>query len=272
MIINDEPSPIKRLRVEAPKMILSSLHKIRSFTKKHTYFVLTGLIVVVAGSFYFAGAVSSQEEKPVVTENAQRYNACVLSKDLLGEDAIENSLIDIDDDCVQLSYEGKIMENEQDVMAQEIAMILEGSPMEYMAEHIAQKDQRVAALIVGIANIESQLGLRSPSKAGIDCYNYWGYKTSGTRGQAMGYACFGSREEAVDAIANRLGHFVHNTNSDTPAKIVYPWKCGGSCASHSPESVSRWIGTVNIYYSQIIAIEDARDVTGRQESKFLSKK
>lgn len=270
MIINDEPLPIKRLRVGAPKMILSSLQKIRSFAKKHTYFVLTGLIVIAAGSFYFVSTVSSQEDKPVVTKNAQRYNACILSKNLLGEDSIESSLIDIDNECVQLSYEGKIMENEQDVIAQEIAMILEGSPMEEMAEHIAKKDQRVAALIVGIANIESQLGVRSPSKAGVDCYNYWGYKTSGTRGQAMGHACFGSREEAVDTIAKRLEHFVYDTNRDTPAKMVYPWKCGGSCASHSPESVSRWIGTVNIYYSQIIAIEDTKNVP--QKSKFLSKK
>ncbi|MEA3322979.1 MAG: hypothetical protein U9Q12_02045, partial [Patescibacteria group bacterium] len=245
MIINDEPSPIKRLRVETQKMIRSSLHKTRSFAKKHTYFVLTGLMVVVAGSLYLVSTASSQEEKPVVDENAQRYNACVLSKDLVKEYSVDSSLIDVDDECVQLSYEGKIMESEQDVIAQEIAMILEGSPMEHMAEHIATKDQKVAALVVGIANIESRLGVHSPSKAGTDCYNYWGFKSSGARGQAMGYACFGSREEAVDAIAKRLEHFVYNTNRSTPATIVYPWKCGGSCATHSPESVSRWIGTVN---------------------------
>ncbi len=270
MIINDEPSPIKRLRVETPKMIKSSLHSTSSFAIKHMYFVLAGLILVVAGSFYLVSTVSSQEEKGVADENLQRYNACVLSKNLLTEDTVESSLIDVDNNCVQLSYEGKIMETEQNIMAQEIAIILEGSPMEVMSEHIATKDKKVAALIVGIANIESQLGVRSPSKAGIDCYNYWGYKTSGTRGQAMGHACFGSPEEAVDTIAKRLEHFVYNTNRDTPAKMVTPWKCGSSCAQHSPESVSRWIGVVNKYYSQIIAIEDDNEV--QKKSKFLSKK
>jgi len=270
MIINDEPSPIKRLRVETPKMIYSSLHKTSSFAIKHMYFVLAGFMLVIAGSFYLANVVSSQGEKDVADENLQRYNACVLNKNLLTGDIVEGSLIDVDNNCVGLSYDGKIMETKQDIVAQEIAIILENTPMEAMSQHIATKDKRVAALIVGIANIESQLGVRSPSKDGIDCYNYWGYKTSGTRGQALGHACFGSREEAVDTIAKRLEHFVYDTNRDTPAKMVYPWKCGGSCAAHSPESVSRWIGVVNKYYSQIIAIEDGDEV--KTKSKFLSKK
>jgi hypothetical protein len=252
-------------------MIKTSLHKIRSYTKQHMYFALTGFMLVIAGGFYFVNSASSQEVKSVVDENTQRYNACVFSKSLLGEEIIEGSLVDIDDECVELSYEGKIMENSQDIMAQEIAIILEGTPMEQMAPYIAQKDQKVAALIVGIANIESQLGVHSPSKNGQDCYNYWGYKTSGSRGQAMGHACFGSPEEAVDTIATRLEHFVYDTNRDTPAKMVYPWKCGGSCASHSPESVSRWIGVVNIYYNQIIAIEEFENVE-QNKIKFLSKK
>jgi hypothetical protein len=252
-------------------MIKSSLHKTSSFAINNIYFVLTGLVFVIAGSFYFVSTVSSQEEKNVADENLQRYNACVLSKNLLGEDEVERSIIDVDNDCAKLSLEGKIMESKQDMMAQEIAMILEGTPMEAMSENIATKDKKVAALIVGIANIESQLGVRSPSKAGIDCYNYWGYKTSGTRGQAMGHACFGSREEAVNTIAKRLEHFVYDTNRDTPAEMVYPWKCGGSCAAHSPESVSRWIGVVNKYYSQIIAIENGNN-NEQQKSKFLSKK
>jgi len=277
MIISDEPLPPKRLRVETQKMIQTSLHKISSFSIRHMYFVLAGLVLIVSGSFYFASIVSSQVEKNIASEDLQRYNACVFSKGLTSGEINTDSIVDVDSKCMEMSFAGKIMESEQDIMAQEIAVILEGTPMQEMATHIATKDQTVAALIVGIANIESQLGLRSPSKAGVDCYNYWGYKTSGSRGQAMGHACFGSREEAIDTIAKRLEYFVHDTNRDTPAKMVYPWKCGGSCASHSPESVSRWIGVVNIYYNQIIAIEDTRDVqqialTSKQKSKFLSKK
>ncbi len=269
MIINDEPLPMKRLLVGTQKMIKSSLHKSSSFLRYNMYFVLTGLTIIVAGSFYFVSTASSQIEKEVAPENLQRYNACLFGKKLTNKD-IDNSIINIDNECVELSSAGKIFESKQDIMTQEIVIILEGTPMQEMAQYIATKDQKVAALIVGIANIESQMGKRAPSKNGIDCYNYWGYKTSGSRGQAMGHACFGSREEAVNTIAKRLEHFVYDTNRDTPAKMVYPWKCGGSCASHSPESVSRWIGVVNIYYSQIIAIDNTENT--QSKIKFLSKK
>ncbi len=269
MIINDEPLPIKRLIVGTQKMIKSSLHKSSSFLMHNIYFVLTGLIVIVIGSFYFVDTVSSQIEKEVVSQNLQRYNACIFSKKLTNN-IINDSIIGTDEDCMALSAVGKIFDSKQDIMTQEIATILEGTPMQEMAPYIATKDQKVAALIVGIANIESQMGKHAPSKNGIDCYNYWGYKTQGSRGQAMGHACFGSREEAVDTIAKRLEHFVYDTNRDTPAKMVYPWKCGGSCASHSPESVSRWIGVVSIYYNQIIAIDD--DENTQSKTKFLSRK
>ena len=271
MIINDEPSPAKRLRVGArKKMVLSSLHTIRSYRKKEILYGSVGVIALLVGIFSFTNAASSHEEKRVADEDLQRYNACVLSKDITAQDDKDQPFVFVDDECVQLSKEGKITENSQDLMAQEIATILKGSPMEEMAEYIAKQDQKVAGLIVGIAMIESQWGLHAPSKAGVDCYNYWGYKTTGSRGQSMGYACFGSREEAVNAVGERLAHFVHDTHRDTPAKMVYPWKCGGSCATHSPESVARWVGTVNTYYNQITALEDQRNTV--TQTTYLSKK
>ncbi len=272
MSINDDPSPIKRLYVETLKMIQSSLHRVSSFPAHGIYFILIGLVFIVVSSFYFTNLVSSQTEKKIVSESLQRYNACIFGKNLVNQDVKTDSIIaDIDDECSKLSFEGKIMKSQQNVRAQEIAKILEGTPMQEMASDIATKDKTVAALIVGIANIESQLGRHAPWKAGIDCYNYWGYKTSGSRGQALGHACFGSRKEAVDTIAKRLEHFVYDKGKTTPAQMVYPWKCGGSCAQHSPESVSRWIGVVNIYYNQIIAIENSENIN-IQKSKFLSKK
>ncbi|HIP50027.1 MAG TPA: hypothetical protein EYG99_01115, partial [Candidatus Pacebacteria bacterium] len=168
MIINDEPSPIKRLRVETLKMSKLSLHKVRSFLIQNMYFVLTGLMLVVAGSFYFVSTVSSQVEKEIATNDLQRYNACVFGKNLISEEIDVNSIVDVDDECLELSFAGKIMESEQDIMTQEIAIILEGTPMQEMASHIASKDKTVAALIVGIANIESQMGKRAPWKAGTD--------------------------------------------------------------------------------------------------------
>lgn len=271
MIINDEPSPIKRLRTETIKMTKLSLYKIRSYTKQYAYFVLAGAAVVAAGSFYIAHTVSSHEEKKVAPIESQRYNACVFGKDVINEKDGTISIIDVDTDCVQLSKAGKLVEPEEDHFTQEIALMLEGHPMEVMAEYIAQQDKKVAGLIVGIARQESQWGKHAPSKAGVDCYNYWGYKTSGTRGQSMGYACFGSPEEAVDTIAKRLDHFVYNTDRDTPAKMVTPWKCGNSCATHSPESVARWVGTVNTYYSQIISMDDTGE-SDESKSKYLSRK
>ena len=278
MIINDEPSPVKRLYAEAQKkMSQTSLHKkLSSFSKRNVYMILGGLFVVaVMNGFYFADFVSSKSTKKTADETVQLYNACVLSKGLLGQTQSGEISLDItyDEECLRLSSEGKITQSKQDILAGEIEQILEGTPMQQMAPLIAQKDKKVAALIVGIANIESQMGRRSPWKNGQDCYNYWGYKTSGSRGQALGHACFGSPEEAVDTIAKRLEHFVYDTGRETPAQMVYPWKCGGSCASHSPESVSRWIGTVNKYYSQIIALDYNEDAEQRnKKSKFLSKK
>lgn len=273
MIINDEPSPTSRLRTGTLKMIRSSLHTTRSYTKKYAYFVLTGAVIFTAGSLYIVHTASSHEEKAVAPVEAQRYNACVFGKDIVGEDDENISLMDVDADCVELSKKGKVVESleKEDHFTQEIALILEGYPMEEMAEYIALQDKKVAGLIVGIARQESQWGKHAPSKAGIDCYNYWGYKTTGTRGQSMGYACFGSPEEAVTTIAGRLDHFVQDTHRDTPAEMVTPWKCGDSCATHSPESVARWIGTVNTYYTQIITLAESE----QNESltlKYLSRK
>jgi hypothetical protein len=273
MIISDEPSPIKRLRVGTIKMINSSLHKIRSCTKKYTYFVLIVAVIGIAGSLYVIETVSSHGDKKIVAPiDVQRYNACVFGKDLSGHDEGFVSIVDIDSECVALSKEGKLVESkEDDLFAQEIAIMLEGHPMEAMTEYIAQKDKKVAGLIVGIARQESQWGKYAPSKAGTDCFNYWGYKTSGSRGQSMGYACFGSPEEAVEVISKRLDHFVYNTHRDTPAKMVTPWKCGDSCAAHSPESVARWVGTVNTYYSQIISMGEEIE-SEQRKSKYLSRK
>ncbi len=187
MIINDEPSPITRLRTEAIKMTLSSLYTLRSYIKRHAYFVAAGAVIVV-GSLHIAHTVSSHEEKPVAPIESQRYNACVFGKDITTEGSDTIALMDVDADCVQLSRSGKVAEPEERALAQEIALMLEGHPMEVMAEHIAQKDKKVAGLIVGIARQESQWGKHAPSKAGVDCYNYWGYKTGSSR-----YDCKASR-------------------------------------------------------------------------------
>ncbi len=131
-----------------------------------------------------------------------------------------------------------------------IRTLVSGYPLEVMAPAIAQYDREVAALIVGIAKKESNWGKRVPrSPDGADCFNYWGYKGAGSRGTAMGHGCFGSPEEAVTAIGNRLATLVDIRGSE-PADMII-WKCGSSCATHSPESVRKWISDVDIYYQKI---------------------
>lgn len=132
-----------------------------------------------------------------------------------------------------------------------IEEVTEGYPIHEMSESIARFDKSVAGLLVGIAKKESSWGEHAPSKGGQDCYNYWGYKGAAGRGTSMGYACFSSREEAVEIVGNRLVKLVEKRASSEPSRLVTSWKCGNSCASHSKESVSKWVSDVHKYYSQI---------------------
>lgn len=132
--------------------------------------------------------------------------------------------------------------------------LLEGYPLQKMAPEIAKRDPEIAALIVGIARKESQWGVRSPKKNG-DCFNYWGFKGAGGRGVGMGHACFATREEAVEKIANRLEKLVRKRGTSKPSAMVTTWKCGSSCAGHSKESVNKWVSDVNQYYSKVLAMK-----------------
>jgi hypothetical protein len=126
-----------------------------------------------------------------------------------------------------------------------------GYPLEAMALSIAEYDRAVAGLIVGIAKKESNWGKRVPLDSdGADCFNYWGYKGAGTRGVAMGHGCFGSPEEAVTAIGDRLQELVALRETSEPKNMII-WKCGSSCKGHSDESVEKWIADVSLYYDRI---------------------
>jgi len=124
------------------------------------------------------------------------------------------------------------------------------SPIREMVPFIAKRDQRTAAFLVGIAKKESSFGFASPSKDGITCFNYWGYKGSAGRGTGMGYACFASAEEAVRIVGDRLGVLVEKKR-DTPARMVDTWKCGISCAG-DPGAPS-WVSTVALYFNKIVS-------------------
>ncbi|MFZ1626184.1 MAG: hypothetical protein WAT81_00080 [Candidatus Moraniibacteriota bacterium] len=141
--------------------------------------------------------------------------------------------------------------SEKQGFEQELRDIVSGYPIEAMVPAIAEYDRDIAGLIVGIAKKESNWGKRVPrTDTGDDCFNYWGYKGAGARGIAMGHGCFGEPAEAVHTIGHRLQELVAKRNTSEPASLII-WKCGSSCAGHSPESVRKWISDVDMYYREI---------------------
>ncbi len=133
----------------------------------------------------------------------------------------------------------------------ELRTMVTGYPIEAMVPTIAEYDREIAGLIIGIGKKESNWGKRVPrTDMGEDCFNYWGYKGAGARGIAMGHGCFGEPAEAVHAIGNRLQELVALRKTSEPANMTI-WKCGSSCATHSPESVRKWILDVDLYYREI---------------------
>ncbi len=149
------------------------------------------------------------------------------------------------------SEEGSLFSD--NLLNTEIVSMTAGYPIEFMAPAIAKYHRDVAALLVGIAKKESNWGKRVPrSDDGADCFNYWGFKGAGSRGVAMGHGCFGSPEEAVEKVGNRIAELVQLRSTSEPKNFTI-WKCGSSCATHSPESVRKWVSDVDQYY-RVLAI------------------
>jgi hypothetical protein len=136
------------------------------------------------------------------------------------------------------------------ILREKLYEIVGDAPIREMVPFISQRDEVVAAFLVGIAKKESSLGIHSPRKDGENCYNYWGYKGSAGRGTGMGYACFASAEEAVKIVGDRIEVLV-NKDRNTPARMVNTWKCGTSCVG-DPGAPS-WIATVALYFDKIVS-------------------
>lgn len=122
-------------------------------------------------------------------------------------------------------------------LREDVAKELSGTRMEAMIDPISSYDRKTAALLVGVAKSESGYTHNYS-------YNFWGY--------AGGYYPFSTPEQAVHVVGNKLDEY-KTKGLDTPQKLVTTWKCGRSCASHSPESVSRWISTASGPYNRIAA-------------------
>lgn len=272
MIIIDEPSSAKRLIAGTLKMSKSSLQKISGGNKK-----LMGkgscliLLMFMFVSFFLMNSPFSKEQIVFAneTEEKEGIDSQIDFSEIMDknpEEIIQGIIDEAEEKAREAEEEERriieeaLEQERQRVLAEKLAVMLEGHPMAEMADEIAKQDQKVAALIVGIGRKESNWGKRSPSKDGQDCFNYWGYKTSGSRGQALGHACFGSREEAVETIAKRIDTLVYEYKRDTPAKIVV-WKCGSSCAATGGQAAAnKWISDVQIYFDQVLAFETAETI------------
>jgi len=120
-------------------------------------------------------------------------------------------------------------------LREDVAREITGTKMEPMIDCIAAQGRETAALLVGIARIESGYSHNYS-------YNFWGY--------AGGYYGFNNPEQAVEVVGKRINE-LRSQGLNTPAKIVTTWKCGRSCAGHAPGSVQRWISTVSEPYYRI---------------------
>jgi hypothetical protein len=158
------------------------------------------------------------------------------------------------------SFENKMRTNgkekveKEDIKAQLYALIGD-APIGEMIPSIMKLDQRVSAFVIGIAKKESDWGKHAPSLSGKTCYNFWGYKGSGSRGTSMGYACFKTPEEAVEIVGKRIETLVAK-NINEPKKMLV-WKCGSSCAGHDPEGVRKWVSDVSLYFGKVMEIQNS---------------
>ncbi|MBI2439021.1 MAG: hypothetical protein HYV45_00215 [Candidatus Moranbacteria bacterium] len=236
------------------------------FFEKSLFFSIISLVFVGVISFFpgadgVSGAVAQEEKKQSDKEGEWcrwREDVQIFSS-FLGNDDQKQSKISCSENRAlreRIEKQSKAHVSKKDTgEKQDIEAMLEdivvGYPIEKMIPTIATYDREIAALLIGIAKKESNWGKRVPlDKNGDDCFNYWGYKGAGSRGVAMGHSCFGSREEAVKTVGNRLAKLVELKQTSDPKHLIV-WKCGSSCKGHSSESVKKWISDVDLYYRKI---------------------
>ncbi len=147
-------------------------------------------------------------------------------------------------------------EENREVREKVILLASDEYPIAEMAGSISTYDASIAGLIVGIAKKESNWGKRTPKLHGEECFNYWGYRGHGNRGITEdGYGCFEKSVDAVNTIGNRLIELSDARGSTDPERMIV-WKCGSSCATHSPVSVQKWISDVKLYYQQFAGVSE----------------
>jgi hypothetical protein len=197
-----------------------------------------------ADAFQFDGDIAAKKE--VCALKAEKS----FLRSLDGKDE-DYSVSAEDDGCAEILFGVENLKNvSEKEFEMELRTMVAGYPIEAMLPAIVKYDRNVAALLVGIAKKESDWGKHVPvDDAGSDCFNYWGYKGAGARGVEMGHGCFGTPEEAVRMVGDRI--VVLSTLRTTAPEKMVVWKCGSSCAWDNPDNVKKWIADVHIYYDKI---------------------
>lgn len=226
--------------------------------KKRIFWALLACLGVFAlGNI--AVAVARAEESPAPSRPSEEEELCRWQKDvaffmaLKKKEKKEKAVLSLRHPCEKTlrenSEEGE--DEKKKALKEVIGAMAVGYPIEVMIPAILRYESDIAGLIVGIAKKESNWGKRVPRMHGEECFNFWGYRASGSLGLTPdGYGCFATPEEAVQVIGDRLVKLVQLRSGSEPHRMIV-WKCGSSCAGHSDYSVDKWISDVALYYEKI---------------------
>lgn len=204
-------------------------------------------IVAVFGCFFVVGQSAASNERGRLSVPTLRFEEAYPRSS--GDGVSRAPLCDA---AAALPEEENAQQSEEDQRFRtRLEALLGEDPMSAMIPALMTRDHETAIFLVSIARKESSWGRFVPTKDGADCFNYWGYKGTGSRGAGMGYACFASPEEAVETVGNRLAKLIHEQKLNSPERLIV-WKCGSTCEGHSPESVAKWISDVRSVYSKFL--------------------
>lgn len=147
----------------------------------------------------------------------------------------------------QAEADAKLLaQQDEENFAKKAREMVAGYPIEEMLPEILKQDREVAIYMIAMAKQESQWGKRVPVLNGEDCFNYWGFRAKRARMGSGGHTCFDSHADAVQTVGKRVHNLIYDYKRTTPERMLV-WKCGSSCAGHSPEGVKNWVNTVTMY-------------------------
>lgn len=234
---------------------------IQTALKNKKVSIITVLILISGFFFYnqlcslFPACFANDYQMEGYLEHEKEWMVKINYLEKIAKDQKEEQKKVLSFDGGAVSQKGEKEFRIQGETEQKVFQIVGNAPIREMIPAMMKLDHKVTAFLIGIAKKESDWGRHAPSQGGKTCYNYWGYKGRGSRGTSMGYACFGSPEEAVEIVGKRLENLI-SKNINEPKKMLV-WKCGSSCAGHDPGGVQKWVSDVSLYYGKVMQIKNS---------------